>query len=581
MKKFLISAVSIFSLTISVVSAQSVVNGINDIYAERYQAAKATFEKLVAANPNDIPAIYWLGQTLIGLDDIAGAKSVYDKGLSTSANAPLLLAGAGQVDLIQNRINEARQRFETAITMSGGKKGNDPEILNAVGRAITNTYTDKEKKGDINFAVQKLEEAAQAKSKDNVLMASIYVNLGNAYLKAKPGENGGPAFSSYQKALEVNPNFAVPAHRMARLFYTQRNWELYEKYLNDAITKDPKFAPAFYDLAYFKMRRLDLPAAEKYAASFAQTADSDPQNEYLRGSILYVQKKYDEAIAVANNIISKLGDKTKARVYKLLAYSYADKKDTATAKQNIDQYFAKVKPEEMEVLDYKLKADLYLATPGLEETAYSAVLEGVKADTVMENKIDLLKQAAKTFRDRGLREKEGDLMGVLIQTKPNPSINDMFDAGRAWYFGGAYGKSRDLFVKFQEKFPNEIYGYEWAFNNSRAVDTVKKDSIAVPDALKLFDFSQKDTVKFKKQYLTSAGFLVQYYANDAKDGTKALEFVNKMLILDPANETLKGIKKQLESPQRPAAPRSSSSSKTGDADKSETGNAGIKRKNGA
>lgn len=558
MKKILASVIGIFSLTVGVVEAQSVANGVNDLYAERYQSAKATFEKLIAANPNDIQATYWLGQTYIGMEDIAGAKSVYDKGLTTSANAPLLLVGAGQIDLIQNRINEARQRFETAITMTVSKKTNDPEILNAVGRAITKTYTDKEKKGDINFAVQKLEEASQIKTKDNALLADIFVNLGDAYLKAKPGENGGPAFSSYQKSMQAHPNFALPDYRMAQLFKTQRNWELHEKYLNDAVAKDSRFAPAYYDLAYYKMGRQDLAAAERYAGLYAQSADNDPQNEYLRGSILFAQKKYDEAIGIANTIISKLGDKAKARVYKLLAYSYVDKKDTATAKRNIDQYFAKVKPEEVVGLDYKLKADIYLATPGQEEVAYNAVLDGVKADTIMENKIELLKKAAESFRNKGMREKEGDLMGVLLQTKPNPTINEMFDAGRAWYFGQAYTKSRDLFLKFQEKYPNEVYGFEWAFNASRAVDTVAKDSIAVPDAVKLFDFAQKDTAKFKKQYLNAAGFLVGYYANDAKDGVKALEYVKKMLVLDPANETLKGIEKQLETAQRQSPPRSSS-----------------------
>jgi tetratricopeptide (TPR) repeat protein len=217
MKKLITTALGIFSLTIGVVSAQSVANGVNDLYAERYQSAKATFEKLIAANPNDIQATYWLGQTYIGMDDIAGAKNVYDKGLTTSANAPLLLVGAGQVDLIQKRINEARQRFETAITMSGTKKGNDQEVLNAVGRAITNTYTDKEKIGDINFAVQKLEEASNIKTKDNALLADIFVNLGNAYLKAKPGENGGLAFTAYKKAVEANPASPVPEYRMARI----------------------------------------------------------------------------------------------------------------------------------------------------------------------------------------------------------------------------------------------------------------------------------------------------------------------------------------------------------------------------
>jgi tetratricopeptide (TPR) repeat protein len=83
-----------------------------------------------------------------------------------------------------------------------------------VGRAITDTYTDKEKKGDINYAIEKLEAAALRDPKN----AEIFLNLGNAYRKARPGEGGGKAFENYKKANEVNPNFAAPYYRLAQLF---------------------------------------------------------------------------------------------------------------------------------------------------------------------------------------------------------------------------------------------------------------------------------------------------------------------------------------------------------------------------
>src|SRR6188474_1251255 len=172
------------------IHAQSIQDGVRDLYAERFKTAKGIFEKLVAANPNNIDAVYWLGQTHIEMDDIAGAKAVYDKALMASANAPLLLVGRGQVDLIENKVSEARQRFEAAITMTRGKKGDDPVILNAVGRAITDTYNDKEKKGDINYAIEKLEAATLRDQKN----PEIFLNLGNAYRKARPGEGGGKAF---------------------------------------------------------------------------------------------------------------------------------------------------------------------------------------------------------------------------------------------------------------------------------------------------------------------------------------------------------------------------------------------------
>ena len=145
-----------------------------------------------------------------------------------------------------------------------------------------------------------------------------------------------------------------------------------------------------------------------------------------------------------------------------------------------------------------------------------------------------------------MREKEGDLLAAKAALKPKPSINDLFDIGRAYYFGAAHVKSYNAFINFTEKYPDEVYGWEWKFNNARILDSVKQDSIAVPDALKLLEFSEKDTAKYKKQYLASAGFLLGYYNNIAKDGAKALEYINKMLLVDPTNQSYLDIKKTLE-----------------------------------
>lgn len=535
MKKISITFLVAGLLFVSAIQAQSIQDGVKDLYAERYKSAKATFEKLVASNPNNIDATYWLGQTYIAMEDTVGAKKIYEKALLASANAPLVIVGMGQVELMENKVSEARQRFETAITMTKGKKGNDPAILNAVGRAITEVYSDKKKIGDINYAIQKLEEASKEKIKDESLLADIYLNLADAYRKAKPGESGGLAYQNYQKAIDADPGFAVPYHRMAHLFNTQRNWDLYEKYLNQAIAKDSRFAPAYYDLYYFKLlNKQDFNGAEQYAQKFIQNTDPDPQNEYLSAQTKWAKKDFDGAIASAKSIISQAGANVKARVYKLIADSYLQKKDTAAAKEFVDQYFAKAK--ELTALDYKLKADVYSVIPGQEDVVFSSYMEGLKADTVLENKVELLKKGAEFFKNRGQREKEGDLLEELVKLKPNPTINEMFDVGRAYYFGGAYIKSYNAFSRFAEKYPDEVFGWEWKLNNSKIIDSTKQDSIAVPDALKLLSFSEKDTVKFKKQYISAASFLALYYANKAGDKIKAIEYLKKWQNMDPANK---------------------------------------------
>lgn len=561
MKKISITFLAVSLLMITAIRAQTLADGINDLYAERNKSAKATFEKLLAANPNNIEANYWLGQTYIAVKDIPGARDAYAKALVASANAPLLLVGMGQVELNEKKLNEATQRFETAITMTKGKKGDDPIILNAVGRAIVNTYTDKDKIGDINYAVQKLEAAAV-----NTNNPEILVNLGVAYLKAKPGEGGGRAFENYNKAIAANPNFAVPYFRLAKLFESQKNWELYEKYLNDAITKDAKFAPGYYELSYYNMLRKDqnLVAAKNYAQQFKQNSDPDPQNAYLEASIEWAQgtvdmKKGDKAsanthfnaaIAMANDIISKSGNNAKGRVYKLIADAMVQKGDTAAAQTFIDQYMAKADPDEVTAIDKALQASIYSVIPGQEEKVFNFYVEAVKVDTIIDNKIEALRKGAVYFKGKGMREKEGDLLAMVIELRPKPSINDIFDATRAYYFGQAYTKSVAMADKLVEKYPAEVYGYDWRFNNYKILDSSYTNNKLVPSTIELFDFAQKDTAKFKKQYMAAAGFLLAYYANEAKDKDKSLEYVRKMLVLDPMNESLIKIEKDLLNPPK-------------------------------
>ena len=88
------------ALLSNVLKAQTIEEGRKFLYYERYKSAKAVFEKLVAANPANVDAAYWLGQALIGADDnkdIAGAKALYQKTLMANSNSPILLAGMGHI----------------------------------------------------------------------------------------------------------------------------------------------------------------------------------------------------------------------------------------------------------------------------------------------------------------------------------------------------------------------------------------------------------------------------------------------------------------------------------------------------
>lgn len=524
--------------------AQTIQEGVNHLYADRFKSATGVFEKLLAANPNNIEATYWLGQTYLDEDQNEKARQLYDKALTTSANAPLLLVGRGHVDLLDKKTAEGKQKFETAITMTRGRKGDDPVILNAIGRANVDA-----KDGDLPYAIEKLKTAAERDDKN----ADIFLNLGNAYRKAKPGEGGGDAYQNYKRALEINPNFVVAYIRLAKLFEAQKNWDLVLQNLNDAVAKDPKFTLGYYELFYYYFFRQKFDDAEGFLKKYidSKLPEKDPQDEFLYAQLCWARKDFTCAISKGEGVVAVTGAQTKPKVLKLLADAYMQKGDSTSAKKYIDQYFSREKQEDLIGFDYVLKAKIYSKFPGNEDVVFTSFEQAVKIDTVIDSKVDILKEAAEFFRKSGQRVKEGDMMVKLLEIKPKPTINDMFDAGRAYYFGKEYGKSRAIFQEFIKKYPAEIYGFEWSFNNARVIDTVKKDSIAVPDALALLDFAQKDTAKFGKQVSSSSYFLALYHAGK-NEREKAVEYLTimKSVERDPAKQ--ESIQNNIETLSKPA-----------------------------
>ncbi len=523
-KTTMIVAAVLFSL--AGLRAQNLKDGIADLEADRFKGAIAVFEKLLADNPNNVEATYWLGQTYLDEDRNALARDLYAKALVSSNNAPLILVGSGHVDLLDKKTAEARQKFETAITATTNRKGPDPDILNAVGRANVDA-----KAGDMNYAVSVLEQASQRDSKN----ANIWLNLGNAYRKQSPGEGGGRAIQAYQKALDVDPHYAIAYLRISKLFESQKNWDPMLDNLNKAVEADSKYSPAYYELFYYYFFRNKFDDAQAYLQKYIESRKPETYiaDEYLYAQLCWARKDFDCAITKAESVLNGEKDFTKPKVYKLLADSYLQKNDIPNARKYMDQYLQREK--EPIAFDMQLKADIYSKIPGMEDTVLNAYLSVANLDTVLANKVEVLKKGAQYFKDAKQRDKEATLLTKLVEIKPEPIINDYFDVMIADYYSEQYAKSRDWALTIINKYPDQVYGYDWAFNNSKVIDTVRKDSIAVPDAIKLVDFASTDTVKYARQIISAASFLGIYYANDKGVTDSAIMYLRKWQRVDSAN----------------------------------------------
>jgi len=155
MYKMKLSFVLILVMISGILTAQSLQEGKKFLYQQRFASAKSTMEKVVAAAPTNPESIYWLAQVHFEMKDANGAKEVLRKGMEgANGSNPLLLVAMGQAELVDKKPNDARQRFETAISLT---KGKDVAVYAAIGKA------NLEDGGDAAYGIEKLKAATLVK----------------------------------------------------------------------------------------------------------------------------------------------------------------------------------------------------------------------------------------------------------------------------------------------------------------------------------------------------------------------------------------------------------------------------------
>jgi tetratricopeptide (TPR) repeat protein len=104
---------------------------------------------------------------------------------------------------------------------------------------------------------------------------------------------------------------------MARVYETQRNWDVVSDHLNRAIAADAKFAPAYLrQYVYNLFHKGDYAAADEWAKKYITVADPSVQNEYFRAQTLFQQKNFNEAIQIGKNILGQTKEQVNPSVYR-------------------------------------------------------------------------------------------------------------------------------------------------------------------------------------------------------------------------------------------------------------------------
>ncbi|ANE52979.1 tetratricopeptide repeat protein [Flavisolibacter tropicus] len=520
MKSILVTLLVTGSLSIA---AQTVDEGRTFIGYERYQSAANTLHQVISKEPGNGDAWYWLTQTYAQTNNLAKGIDSLKKAGADVQGQPLYKVALGQLLLAEGKAVEAQPYFDAALIET---KEKNATVLAAVARA----YIDS-KSGNYAAAIELLEKAKKRDKRNE----EYDILIGNAYRRMGKGSE---AFQAYREALNKNERSAAANYLLGLIFVTQKNADMYLEYFNKALAADPNYAPALYQL-YNHYFYVDATKSMDYFKQFQAKADATPQIAVWYTDLLYLNKQYDEAIANAQKLLQQ--QEKEPRLYKLLAYSYAEKKDSTVAMTYMQQYFASEADSNMVMKDFETMARFYSSTPGKEDSALVYLEKAVALEKDSVARYAAYKKLAAAALEQKNYAQQSKWMGLYYTGNDKATNLDLFNWGLANIRSGDFEMADSVFGMYVGKYPEQGFGYYWQARANAAIDSTMAQGLAIPHYQKLVEVigDKTDDQNNKKWLIEAYGYLAAYETNTQKDYAEAVDYFEKLLKVDPENADAK------------------------------------------
>lgn len=505
--------------------SQSIDEGKKMMYYGRSNSAEENFRKLIIADPGNREAYYWLTKVLIEKNNLAEANKTQQQLQSWLVSnpkqkaLPLNEVSAGELLLREKKLPEAKAAFDRVLNETRYKK---PEVLIAVSRACLDA-----KSVDYNYILDLLDKAEKRDKKN----PEIFVLRGEVYRRLN---DGGRSVQSYLAALDKDASNAEALYSIGKIYLTQNNPEMFLKYFNEAITKDPAYAPAYYELYYYYYFR-DVNKAKGYLDQYVAKTDPSVANEYLMTDFLYASSQPQQAIEKAKSLLEREKENAQPRLFKLIAYSYDALGDSTKALEFLQRYFQKEVDSNHVAKDFELKANLLAKFPGNDDEVAASLQRALEMDTVSANKVNYASQVARFYKKLGNKSNEAKWLGRVYQLKEDPTNIDLYYWGVAHYSAGEYQKADTVFSIYTEKHPEHVQGFYWRAKANALIDSTMENGLAIPYYQKVIEMASADTVQNKSLLIQAYGYIGAYLANVRKDYDTALTNFDKILQLDANN----------------------------------------------
>ena len=552
MRKSIVALLLITLFSANILPAQDLKSAISLTISEQFQAATSMYKKLLRDSPNDGTIYFYYGDSYIwkyfsdtlvnSLKEMTdSAKSIFEMGIKADPSNPENYVGMGETELLYKKKLKAEEYFAKANSLLPSKANKNivmtPERHAEVLIHMANAYV----RAEIADTAKIFSLLINAERLDHTNY-ELYITLGDAYILLL--NDGSKAIANYNIAQSLNPESPMAKLRTAQLWLRARNYKDALAYYLEVIKIDSTFAPAYKELGFLMSKANRNEDAKKYFGKFLSLTAGNTAARIQYVNTLIEIKDYPEAINQLNEIMKV--DTSNNDLNRAMAYSYFELGQFDKGLVYIKKFFTRSPQDKIRATDYAYFGRL-LSKNKLDSLAGLNLLRAYALDTT---RPELLSEAAMSY----IRMKKYDKAIYCYQFKIDlhkALPGDYYNMGKVYYNLQQWQKVDSVLAYYNELQPDHVQGYQWRARALVNLDPETDKGLAKPVYEKLIEKALVDTVKYSKEIIEAYEYLSYFYlkqfnlTKDQENGKKSIEYCEKILMLDPADEKAKAIMKEI------------------------------------
>jgi tetratricopeptide (TPR) repeat protein len=530
----------VFNLLLS----QSIDKGIWFIGQKQYELAKRELQPVLAKNPSDSKALYYMGLVYDITGNLDSAEFFYNQGTLPEVKFPFNYIGLGKMQLDKSNRVEWFKFYDRGRKLSKDLFEYNVEAGNACMLTTTQNY---------DLSIKYLEEAKEENAKDCRLITSF----GDLYFISK---SPGDAVNEYERAIFYDKHCLEAYVKLGEIYAKANNYRDGISTFNQGVALDTNQILIYKERGdlYYTFGKYEEAKADYDI--YMRRSDNSVGDKERYAFILFFSKNYDQAKKLVSEVIRS--DSNNTVMYRVAAYIDYENGDFPSSLSNIEHFFAHHDTARFIALDYIYYGRLLLKN-GADSLGTLQLETALKVDST---KSELYEEIGKSYSKQKKYTKAIDAYVKLLSLSSNNKSNLYYQIGRNYYFMAEdsvtaydslskiefYQQAECCFENMTVVSPDSYIGFIWEGRVLSRLDPETSLGLAKPSyeramvLLEAGDISKTTKLLiecyryFAFYHYVLAEKLLTANAKEAKAETaNSINYWTKILNLDPGDQQAK------------------------------------------